>query len=238
MPRKWADKGSRHERGYGAAWERARKIALKRDKFLCIPCLKQGRITPAREVDHITPKEQGGTDDQDNLQSICRPCHADKTSAEGRAARQRYEKGEGFGIPKGMKPSSIPVILIAGPPGSGKTTHAHSIKRDTDIIIDLDDIAERIGGQRWTGDLSVVCRALDERDRLLLSLHSRHEGRCILIVTAPSPAERKAWMAALGMRARLIVMQVSAAECMRRIKADPARAHAVERQTKAIEGWR
>ena len=137
-----------------------------------------------------------------------------------------------------MKPSAIPVILIAGPPGSGKTTHAHKIKRTDDTVIDLDDIAEAIGGQRWTGDLAVVRRALDERNRLLTALHKKRKGRCILIVTGQTPAERKAWMTALGMRARLVVMQTSAAECIRRISADPRRAHAVDRQVEAIKSWR
>jgi len=200
--------------------------------------LKAGRYTPAREVDHITPKEQGGTDELGNLQSICKACHADKTAQEGHAVRKRQRNGDCFGVPQGMKPSAIPVLLIAGPPGSGKTTYAHEIKRPDDLIIDLDDIAEAIGGQRWTGDLSVVRRALDERDRMLMALHKPRKGRCILIITGSTPTERMAWMQRLGMRARLVVMQTSAAECLRRIKAEPARVHAVNRQAEVIRAWR
>jgi 5-methylcytosine-specific restriction protein A len=55
---------------------------LKRDYGLCIPCMKQGRATAATEVDHIINKANGGTDDDDNLQSICSSCHKDKTAAE------------------------------------------------------------------------------------------------------------------------------------------------------------
>lgn len=233
----WVGKGSRHERGYGAAWVRQRELALKRDCYLCRPCSEQGRVTPAREVDHIQPKEQGGTDELANLQSICRACHADKTSAEGHEASARRNRGEGFGIPDGMKRSAISVIVIAGPPGSGRAAHARKIKRTDDAVIDLDDIAEAICGQRWTDDPATLRRAIDERDRALCQLHSQRKGRCLLIVTAPTPAHRKAWMTRLGMRARLVVMQVSAAECLRRIKADPARAHAVERQAEVIRTW-
>ncbi len=234
----WTGRGSRHERGYGALWDRIRKQAMTRDKHLCVPCMAHGRCTPAREVDHITPKEQGGTDDLSNLQSICRACHSDKTAREGHAARKRQRDGQGFGIPEGMKPSAIPVIVIAGPPASGKTTHAHSIKREGDTILDLDDTIEAMTGKRWSSDFEVVRRALDERDRVLTSLHTQRKGRCILIVTAPSPAERTAWVTALGMRARLIVMQTSAAECIRRITADPARAHAAARHIAAVKEWR
>ena len=232
------NRGTRQERGYGAGWERIRKLVIKRDGAFCQPCLRQGRYTPFNEVDHIKPKSQGGDDDMGNLECICTPCHASKTAAEGREGRRRTGSREAHGIPSGMKPSAVPGIIIAGPPASGKTTHAHAIAREGDTIIDLDDIAERIAGQRWTGDLSVIGKALDERDAILCGLHARRGGRVILIVTGETPEARKAWLAAIGNRARLHVMQVSAAECIRRIKADPARAHAADRQAEVARRWR
>ena len=72
---------SRHERGYGAAWVKVRKLALQRDGYLCQHCLPD-RVTPATDVDHKTPKAQGGKDDLDNLQSLCVECHKIKTAAE------------------------------------------------------------------------------------------------------------------------------------------------------------
>lgn len=91
MSRKpWADKGSRHDRGYGKAWVRLRQQALRRDAYLCQPCRANGRVTPATEVDHITPKAKGGTDDMSNLQSICHDCHTAKTARdEGRRQARR-----------------------------------------------------------------------------------------------------------------------------------------------------
>ncbi|MBF4406127.1 HNH endonuclease, partial [Vibrio anguillarum] len=41
-------------------------------------------ITAARDVDHIINKANGGTDDDANLQSICSPCHKEKTAKESR----------------------------------------------------------------------------------------------------------------------------------------------------------
>lgn len=80
---------SRHERGYGSAWDKVRKLALKRDRHLCIPCLAGGRPTQATQVDHIKPKAKGGTDDMDNLQSICTECHEAKTAQdEGRKVKR------------------------------------------------------------------------------------------------------------------------------------------------------
>jgi 5-methylcytosine-specific restriction protein A len=78
----WAHQGSRHERGYGSAWVRLRAIILDRDLHLCQPCRRLGRVTPATQVDHIKPKANGGTDDSDNLQAICEPCHDAKTEAD------------------------------------------------------------------------------------------------------------------------------------------------------------
>ena len=82
-------KRNRHAAGYGRAWERIRAVALRRDQGLCQPCRRAGRPTPATEVDHVTPKAEGGTDELGNLQSICRECHADKTAREAARAQGR-----------------------------------------------------------------------------------------------------------------------------------------------------
>ena len=86
----WSDRtASRHERGYGSAWVRLREVILRRDLYLCQPCQKAGRTTPATAVDHIRPKASGGSDEAGNLQAICRECHADKTRDEAAAAQGR-----------------------------------------------------------------------------------------------------------------------------------------------------
>lgn len=69
---------SRHERGYGKEWDRLRQQAMTRDNRLCQPCLRAGRVTAATEVDHVTPKAKGGTDEMANLQAICSLCHVEK----------------------------------------------------------------------------------------------------------------------------------------------------------------
>ncbi|MEZ6954134.1 MULTISPECIES: HNH endonuclease [unclassified Aeromonas] len=81
-------KVSADDRGYDWAWRKRRKRILERDKYLCQVCLALGIVTPATQVDHIVNKEAGGTDDDDNLQSICDPCHGTKTRAEALAARR------------------------------------------------------------------------------------------------------------------------------------------------------
>lgn len=75
-------KTSRHERGLGSNWDKARKRALERDKGLCQVCAKAGRVTLATEVDHINPRAKKGDHSLDNLQSICNQCHKRKTAEE------------------------------------------------------------------------------------------------------------------------------------------------------------
>lgn len=94
---------SRQSRGYGAAWEKVRKQVIERDKGLCQPCLKMGRVRRHSAVDHVVPKaeaarlrwSQAQVDHPDNLQCICGPCHDEKTAKEtGRAYRPKVQIGE------------------------------------------------------------------------------------------------------------------------------------------------
>lgn len=87
----WTTEGraSRHERGYGKEWDRLRKQILLRDGGLCLTCLREGVTTAAYAVDHVIPKTKGGTDDETNLASICRPCHSTKSAAEAKRGRKR-----------------------------------------------------------------------------------------------------------------------------------------------------
>jgi 5-methylcytosine-specific restriction protein A len=82
-----AHRGSRHQRGYGSEWDKQRRRVLERDNYLCQVCMKKGWISRARQVDHVLPKAFGGSDDDDNLQSICVPCHKAKTALEGNMGR-------------------------------------------------------------------------------------------------------------------------------------------------------
>lgn len=51
---------TRQERGYGRPWEIKRARIMKRDKYLCQNCRRDGIATKASSVDHIIPKAHGG----------------------------------------------------------------------------------------------------------------------------------------------------------------------------------
>lgn len=65
------------KRGYGRAWEHTRRQVLQEEPVckICDRALSQC-------VDHILPKARGGTDDRENLQGLCLPCHSRKTAEE------------------------------------------------------------------------------------------------------------------------------------------------------------
>lgn len=75
-------RGNRHQRGYGADWDKIRIAALKRDAYLCQKCRAQGKYIKATTVDHIRAKAHGGTNALSNLQSLCQACHGSKTAKE------------------------------------------------------------------------------------------------------------------------------------------------------------
>jgi 5-methylcytosine-specific restriction endonuclease McrA len=77
-------RGSRHERGYGSEWDKARERVMRRDHGLCQPSLRHGLVVAAKAVDHIVPRARGGTDADANLQAISDEPHKAKTAAESR----------------------------------------------------------------------------------------------------------------------------------------------------------
>jgi len=60
---------------YGRAWRKVRERYAGAHP-LCEQCLKEGRLVPVEEVHHILPLKWGGTNDFDNLMSLCQSCHA------------------------------------------------------------------------------------------------------------------------------------------------------------------
>jgi 5-methylcytosine-specific restriction protein A len=87
----FADKarGTRHQRGYGTAWDKLRAEVLQRDHGICQPHLREGNVHQGTHVDHRVEKADGGTDDKANLQCVCAPWHRAKTARHAAQARKR-----------------------------------------------------------------------------------------------------------------------------------------------------
>ena len=67
---------------YPVNWEALKTMVLARQPF----CECGAR---SREVDHIEPLSQGGTNDLSNLVGRCKPCHSRKTAGD----KARHEDG-------------------------------------------------------------------------------------------------------------------------------------------------
>ena len=64
----------------GETWFAIRKAVLLRDNYTCRVC---GRVIVSMpQVDHIVPRSAGGSDDMDNLQTLCPRHHSQKTRRE------------------------------------------------------------------------------------------------------------------------------------------------------------
>lgn len=87
-------RGTRTQRGYSNRWLKI-SAAYLCNHPLCAECQRQGKITPATEVDHIVP-HKGDKKlfwDPSNWQPLCHECHSRKTVREdggfGRALKCR-----------------------------------------------------------------------------------------------------------------------------------------------------
>jgi 5-methylcytosine-specific restriction protein A len=143
-------------------------------------------------------------------------------------------------MPSDLAKSAIPLTIVCGPPGSGKSTYVREHARNGDVIICLDTIMQKISGQpEHQTPAWCLPQALDTRNAMLRSLSSAEKhsegARAWFIVAAPSPRDREKWAARLG--GRLQVMDTPSAECVRRIKADASRAGHEERMIQSALAW-
>jgi 5-methylcytosine-specific restriction protein A len=68
-----------------ADWAAKRQRILLRDAYTCRASGCSAVVSgKAAHVDHVVPLEDGGTDDDANLQTLCAACHGAKTRGEQR----------------------------------------------------------------------------------------------------------------------------------------------------------
>jgi 5-methylcytosine-specific restriction protein A len=222
-------------------------------------CKAEGRITPANTCDHVTP--HGGDPEKfwvGPFQSLCAAHHnSDKqredagfgwrVGSDGWPTDPRHHINGGkngvsadyeeLRFPSDLMPSRIPLTIICGPPGSGKSTYLRNNIKPEDIVIDLDAIMSSLSGlaehnnpKRW------INPALNVRNRMLRSLASNERHRAAwFVIAAPNPRERTLWAQRLG--GKLLVMTTPLIECVRRIQADPARIGHDRRMIEAATNW-
>lgn len=222
-------RGSRHERGYTNAWVKASR-AFRLAHPLCRQCEREGRLTPTAVTDHIVP-HKGDRElfwDTSNWQPLCKRCHDSKTARED---------GPAQAMPEWMPTPTCEVILVCGPPASGKTTLVKERAQAGDTVIDLDDIlAELSGLPRYAAPLEWLSRGLRERNRRIANLsRAASDHRAWVIATAPR--HKRGWWVSKLVPRELIVLKVEEHVCAARVLADATRVAVRDRQLAAIRGW-
>lgn len=204
---------------------------------LCRSCLAKGFVREAVIVDHTIPLAFGGSDTDDNKQSLCAECNSLKTIADSAS------HGGGSTHPHWLQPSAVPFTVVCGPPCSGKTTYVRDHAKPGDVVIDIDAIALSIrpGYVHWHGmmDGELLNKSLRMRNAILGALARREEGAAWLIVGAPTEHEREWWNSKLG--GRVVLLDPGSDECKRRAveRGTPAAVDGVDRWYKfATLPWR
>ncbi len=62
-----------YQNGFNYGWSSRREAILNRDNYTCQVC---GKKNTRLEVHHIIFRSQGGTDDENNLITLCKECHS------------------------------------------------------------------------------------------------------------------------------------------------------------------
>lgn len=216
---------------YGTAkWKKLRLLVLQRDGYVCqrTGILLAGKY-PADDspvVDHIVP-HRGDPDlfwNIGNLQSISRKYHDSVKRALERS-------GQVAAIhPKWLQPSAVPLTIVCGPAGAGKSTWVAAQAAPDDVVIDLDAIAHELTGEPmhgWDRDRWLNA-ALFRRNDMLGDLS--REARPIsawFIVSEPKAHHREWWEQTLQPRS-IVVLETPEAICIERIRQRPGNTKPVE----------
>lgn len=217
------ERGSSASRGYGYNWRKLREIILSENP-LCVECLKHGQVVSATDVDHIIPKRDGGGDTLENLQPLCHECHSRKTFGELK--------------PVDSVACTSQVILVCGPPGSGKTTYVRDHKRTDDVVIDVDALVAALTLGPWYEKTPQVLRiALDVRDYLIDRMMRSSEIARWWLITSEADSEKRRALALRTKASTVYVIETSALECMRRIRNDERRESSAALWDDIIRRW-
>ena len=231
-------------RGYCDKAHRQWRLAvLTRDAWVCRECGKVCAGKRQAHADHVSPIVAGTGYCENGLsrydpsagQCLCASCHGRKTATEENGSRSI---GSWSPHPKWLPKSKIPLIVVCGPPASGKNKYVEDRKQPGDLVIDLDEIGSRMAGsQTHCWDRQLLPRAMRQRNKMLAGLGQNSPGQCKrawLIVCEPAAEHRQYWVDKLGAK-EVVVIETPEQICESRITAAKDRSHQVGT---ACEWWR
>lgn len=108
----------------GSSWDQTRKAVLSRDNYACRSCRRKDNLT----VDHIVQLSQGGTNNMENLQTLCKYCHEEKDN------RKIFDRSFNHDDNYGSQTRSSPIVQAI----------ERAIRGHTRIKITYTDINQKI----------------------------------------------------------------------------------------------
>lgn len=217
-----------------ARWQRLRWSILVRDGFTCTMCGGIEADTSQLVCDHI--ERHGGDEGKfwaGPFQTLCKPCH---DGTKQRVENQRAGRS-GASHPAWLQPSAVELVIVCGPPASGKSRYISERARPEDCVIDLDLIVAGLAGSpiRHDWDRNVWLEdALWRRNALLGALSRRRTGRAWFSIMEPSASWRGWWREKLR-PAEIVILETGVETCLRQAAEDPDRDPAATRL--AVAQW-
>lgn len=129
------------------------------------------------------------------------------------------------------------VYIVHGAPCSGKSSFVESIKGNSDLIVDIDNIWEALTGKRYYKPAALKANVFAMRDALLETVKTRAGKweRCFIIEGLPYKADRERKSALYG--AELIHIDTDRETCLQRLQTDAARAEYADEWRRYIEEY-
>lgn len=208
------------------SWRRFRRWFLFRHP-LCEMCGGAADL-----VDHIEPRSQRPDLSfvESNCRPLCRACHASRHARDRQSIEQSMAPAADTKLPR--------TIIVAGPPGSGKTRWVQEHKQSGDLVVDLDALMSALTLDDWY-DKPLAVRPYAEHvrkaliDRLVYAGDQRPPAW--IIGMYPKGLEREQLRRRLG--AKVIVLLTTANECVSRIRQDPRRGMLWQYWSPIIAQW-
>lgn len=123
------------------------------------------------------------------------------------------------------------VYIVHGAPCSGKTSFVDSIKGNSDLVVDIDNLWEAVTGKRYYKPNALKANVFAMRDALLETVKTRAGNweRCFIVESLPYKAERERRRDVYG--AELIHIDTDELTCLQRLEAD-------ENRKEYVDDWR
>lgn len=129
------------------------------------------------------------------------------------------------------------VYIVHGAPCSGKTSFVNSIKGNSDLVVDIDNLWEAVTGKRYYKPNALKANVFAMRDALLETVKTRAGNweRAFIIEGLPYKAERERRRDVYG--AELIYIDTDEQTCYSRLQTDESRREYADEWRKYISDY-